>query len=413
MLDLLSTIRRKGLSLRTQSHFHFFLFLLSLGLTSTFLTSHSSAQTLNTTPSLNDQTNPVASSTPSQQVETPPKDNSSSGESKEPPPADGPLFIPTEKIEPWKAQIMPAPGTTGYSVIGMSFPQFYLPVKMVFQNNKMRPLVEIYVDFERAGWELTIDGVTPLLKTPFPYRYKLMAYLNGSVNEITFVANGPDNKQQKAKYFVVAPDAQDFEIVTPWDTMKFYLGGTYLTYRQTKMNDFYSWNALAGLAYRSPEARGKWGIAADVNLTAFRLASNQNNYGPQLVQGLGDLVYSVPWKISARDHWQALGGVSYMSVIKNGAPFGFVDLITPTIGFRVRRIIDTDSDWVLEGRYSFLGKGINFQENGWNLSLSKGWILPNLHRADLGVKIVDYQYFPAPSQSIHVQTISYTFGYSF
>lgn len=298
-------------------------------------------------------------------------------------------------------------------------PSAMLPVVMINQGKRFRPMVEISLTFDRPGWKLLIQGTTPVTPTTDKKKYKVFAYINSKINELLLVANGPEGVSESEKIYIYAPEAQEFNVITPWDAMKITIGSTYLSYKQTGFDDFYSWSGLLSVQLHSPEESSSFGLLGEINVTALTVSSNQNKYGPQLGQGILDGIYFFKWDQSSIWRIQAIAGVNYITMFSNGAPFGFKNLISPELGVRARRILDAKSDLTYEFRFLPMNSSFDLIERGFAASVSKSWILANLHRGEAGLKYNDFSYRSyrpeqeIKNQTVSCQTLSFILSYSF
>ncbi len=286
-----------------------------------------------------------------------------------------------------------------------------IPVTMIFKDQKFRPLVQIPIEFLRPGWSVFIQEK---ILVPFQNQigsYKLFAYLNSRVNEVDIVVKGPNNGIEKERIYIVAPDAQEFKIVSPWDALRLGLGSALFSYKQTGYNNYQAWTGIIAVQYHSPEEKSKFGLISDLAMTALTVSSS-NGLSPQLLQFNGDIIYFFPWSPNSRWRKQALLGLDYFTMLSNGAPFGFKDLITPEVGGRARYIVNEQEDMIFEFRYSPLNGVSNLKERGYILSYSRSWLLPNLHRIEAGIRLLDFTYQSNPNITASTQTFSFLVSYS-
>ncbi len=294
----------------------------------------------------------------------------------------------------------------------LGLPEIQLPVVMVHSGTKFRPMVEIPVSFKARGWTLFIQDKIQVTPTGEPGKFKIFAYMNGPLNEMLLVAHGPSGKKRSEIVYIYTPEAQEFNVVTPWDAVKLTIGSSYLGYQQTGYNDFYSWSGLLSVQIHSPEKASAFGYIADANVTAITLTSNQSDYGPQIIQSSLNGIYFFPWSLSTPWRIQALAGIEYSTMITNGSPFGFKDLISTELGLRSRYILNTKSDIASELRLMPLNSSMDLNQLGTMFSISKSWILSNLHRGEVGLRYYTLHYKPDPTQTVSLKTISFVISYS-
>lgn len=336
-----------------------------------------------------------------------PRQGLAEGDSASPPSTP---TAPESQPTSWVAHIM-QPKKDG-AITGLTIPQMELPVVTIKSEQRFRPMVEVPLHYERPGWKLLIQGKIPVSPGTEEGTYKVFAYMNSRISELLLVAQGPDGAKEVERIYIYAPEAMEFNVVTPWDAVKLSLGSTYLAYQQTGYNNFYLWSGIVTAQIHSPENGGHLGYLADASITALRLASNQNNYGPQVAQILLDGIYFLPWKENSRWRFQAMAGGSYTTFLSNGSPFGFNNLMTPELGLRARYLINTKSDYAFEFRYMPMSTSGFTTERGIEFAAAKSWILPNLHRAEVGIRYEDLQYHPESFESVHLNTFSFLLSYS-
>lgn len=286
-----------------------------------------------------------------------------------------------------------------------------IPVTMIFKDQKFRPLVQIPIEFQRPGWSVFIQEKSLVPSQNQVGFFKLFAYLNSRVNEVDIVVKGPNKELEKERIYIVAPDAQEFKIVSPWDALRLGLGSALLSYKQTGYNNYQAWTGILAVQFHSPEEKSKFGLISDLAMTALTVSSS-NGLSPQLLQFNGDIIYFFPWSPNSRWRKQALIGLDYFTMLSNGAPFGFKDLITPEVGGRARYIVNEQEDMIFEGRYSPLSGVSNLKERGYILSYSRSWLLPNLHRMEAGIRLLDFTYQSNPNVTASTQTFSLLFSYT-
>jgi hypothetical protein len=286
-----------------------------------------------------------------------------------------------------------------------------LPVTMIFRDQKFRPLVQVPLKFIRPGWTLLIQGKVPLTKTKDPEIFNIYAYLNGRINEMQLVAIGPNKEEESERIFIIAPEAQEYEVISPWDAVRFSLGSSLLSYSQSGFSNYNAWTGLLGAQVHSPEVGAKWGGLAELYMTVLTFESSQE-LAPQYAQGYLAGIYFLPWQPSSPWRLQVLAGLDYSTMYSNGATFGFKDLISPDIGFRGRYILNKDSDYLMEARYAPLSSSDFFDQRGFVLGISKSWILKNLHRAELGFRYLDFTYNYEGAVKVSIKSTSFVVTYS-
>lgn len=293
----------------------------------------------------------------------------------------------------------------------MRFTATKYPIYLVNSDDKFRPLavIEISLLNDPTG-ELYVDGIERLPKNPETGRHILFAYLNSKSNEVVLTYKNPEGKAAAEKIFIIAPEAQEYEVVQPSDAVRFLMGSTYLKYAQTSYTTYYSWTGLLGLRYSSPEKLSHFGINGEVDMTVLTIDSNQGGLAPQLGEVKLEGIYFDQPKSITPERFQYLAGAVYLTLLSNGTAFGFKNLIVPDVGVKYRYVTGEKSDYSVTARLALLDTSL--KDKGLELEISRSFLLPNLHRSEIGFKYLDYQYHPNEEEYIQTGYMSLFLSYT-
>ena len=109
---------------------------------------------------------------------------------------------------------------------------------------------------------------------------------------------------------------------------------------------------------------------------------------------------------------QLLGGVSFLTMYSNGAPFGFANLLAPEIGVRSRYLKNSRDAYIIDIRYTALSAPTDLGHRGLNFSFGFSRILPSFHRIEPSIGYSSYFFAPESERTVHVDVITLRIGYS-
>jgi hypothetical protein len=291
-------------------------------------------------------------------------------------------------------------------VDGLAFTPLKLKVSFNTQESDLRPTVEVHGTFTRPGWTLTgPDDVA--LKQDF----KLPVFLNGRINQLPFVARGPNGEKQRERVFVYFPDAQAYHVVSAWNDLLVSVGVGGFGYFQNGFGTYNSATAVvaARYAYDSPY---RFTVAGGVEMSALTLSSNYSGHSAQALQVNADAAYRVLKEPVTWANPQALLGVNYLTMFTNGSPFGISNLVAPEFGVRARHYFHITDALNAELRYVALDWHQPFRQNGLNFSFGWSRLLRNSHRLDFSVSLERYGYQPTGLTWIQISLGTLNVGYT-
>ncbi len=285
-----------------------------------------------------------------------------------------------------------------------------LPVMLVARQGGFRTLVDVRGRFLRPGWTISVNN-QPILPTTPEGDFSIPAYVYGKVSEFVIVANGPNKESGSERIFIYAPEAREYKQYSPNDAILIGIGGGFMHYSQTGSVYF---KALTGLVFGKlnyPTTESRWGLFVGAEATGVTIAAAPIEVGPQLVRGKADLIYRKPRKGLSRWRWEYLGGISYLTMITNGSPFGFSNLISPQFGVRGVYTAGPKTTMAIEFRYVPIKEPFKFENKGMDLEFTWSRILPNVHRLDIGFSYYNFNYHPSDDTRIDTGLLVYRIGY--
>ncbi len=293
----------------------------------------------------------------------------------------------------------------------LTFKKIKLPVILVARKNELRPMVEIEGQFEKPDWQMFVQNDSPVNKNPHGNGFLVHAFLNSQVNEIYFTAKGPNREVLTETVYIFAPEAQEFEIVSPWNAVTASAGYASFFYQQTAFGVLSSRSALIGIGYTSPEAGSRFGLTGQADMTVLNFSSEPIKANPQLIDARFGLSYRLSVAEQSRWRYRLLAGVSYLTLMSNGSPFGFADLWGPNFGLRAMYYNNIRSSFVLEMHMVPYQSVQLDRQRGLQLSATWSKALKSLRRQDISIKY-STSAFESSGQSIDVGFLSISLGYS-
>lgn len=387
----------QALTIRHRSRFIAILFfLIAVG-----LPDQSSAQDQNPTP--NSPVQPGAGAT-----------------TTEPTPAP----LPPPQRTQWVAHLMRV-RSEDRRISGLGFYSNQFPIVLVPKGSDLRPTISIEGRFANPGWTLAVrsiqDGAgfdTPIELNAQTGSFSIPLHLRGRVNELLLVAKKTGaSKDQKSnlqaeRVYIYAPEAMEFHVVSPWDNILISIGPSFLSYTQTGYGEYQSISAMLSGRYSTPEAASRWGFLANLNASLITITSSPIERGPQLIEAKLDGSYALREKADKKYRIQLLGGLNYLTLLSNGSPFGFSDLVSPEIGVRVRRIFNPVVSMVGEVRWAVMAMPPDISQRGIDASLAWSRFQGDSKRLEAGIGVFSYVFQPDTSQLIQATQITIRLGLS-
>jgi hypothetical protein len=311
----------------------------------------------------------------------------------------------------WTAEVFRKNVATG-GIVDMNLSSSKIQVVLMPRNGKLEPLVEVRGTYARPGWSLYVRSPGGKTKLSTENEFVVFAFLHARYSNLNFVAEGPDGEVETEELYVFAPEAQEFRIGELWGELLVSLGGAGFSYTQTGFTEFDSKTAVLGLNYVTPSWVSRWGWAADLNFTFLTVSSTPIHDGPELLQLKGDATYLAVPEVGRKWNLHLLAGLSYLTLLSNGAPFGFSSLIAPDLGLSAKRELKNDSAIVGSFHYVPISGIISFSEFGYDLTLGWTKTLKNLHRFEADMVISNYSWYPDSAVKIQSNLFSLRVGYT-
>ena len=296
-------------------------------------------------------------------------------------------------------------------ITSMDLSETNLPVFLITRKDEIQPNITVNGTFNKPGAKLFAQG-TELDVDSETHEFEVTMRLRGKLNECTLTAVTPDGIKETETIYIYAPEAMQFQVVSPWDRLVLSAGGAFLSYRQSGYGEYQSIGAKLGVRYTSPERVSRWGIYGNLDATVFTFASSPTARGPQLLEAKADATLKFGPKT---DRWQkqALAGLSYLTMFSNGSSFGFANLTAPEFGIRARKVVSPTKAWIIDARYVALGLPKGFDNFGLNLGLTWSKFIRDSRRIEFGVNYSGYYYPPADAQTIQLNEFTVRSGISF
>jgi hypothetical protein len=318
---------------------------------------------------------------------------------------------PTTRRTSWIAHVLRRT-PTNLRLKTLDFPETKLPVLLIARPGNLRPLVEVRGKYNRKGWTLFAQGVA-VSQSAGQSDFKFHAFLNGRINEVVLTTRGPNGEFEEERIYLFAPEAQEFSLISPWNAVVIAAGPSAIDYFQTGFGNYLAYTGSVSARYATFDGPKQLGLYASFDFTALTFASQPIDRGPQFIEGKLDATITVPFDPQQSYKSQILLGGTYVTMLSNGSPFGFSNLLSPEVGLRTRFILDPVDAVITDFRYVALGTSLGaFNENGFLINLTWSRTLMNSHRAELGLNYSSYSYHPETNATVRFNIISLLLGYS-
>jgi hypothetical protein len=324
-----------------------------------------------------------------------------------PPP---PEPAPTTRKTSWVAHVLRRT-PTNLRLKTLDFPETKLPVLLIARPGNLRPLVEVKGKYNRKGWTLFAQG-SAVSQAAGQSDFKFHAFLNGRINEVVLTTRGPNGEFEEERVYLFAPEAQEFALISPWNAVVIAAGPSSVDYNQTGFGNYLAYTGSVSARYATFDGPKQLGMYASLDFTALTFASQPIDRGPQFIEGKFDATITVPFERQQTYKSQIILGTSYVTMLSNGSPFGFSNLLSPEIGLRTRYILDPVDAIITDFRYVLLASDFNFKDRGLKFEFTWSRTLLNAHRAELGLNYTLYGYSPGESSRVDLGIISLLLGYS-
>lgn len=300
------------------------------------------------------------------------------------------------------------------SIEGFKLISNKIPISLVGKDSKLRPIVEIRAQFNHPGWILKYQNNSPVYIDPKTSEIIIFAYLNGKVNELTLKAVSSTGHVESEQLIILAPEAQEFQVVSPWNAVKLYTGSSYFSFGQTGFGSFTAISGDLGIEYKYPYKETHFGILANLNLTALTFTSTSSIHSPQIINGHFDVSYDLnffpPNYSNTMWKTQIIFGGFYSSMFSNGSNFGFSNLIGGEGGLLIQFVKSPQS--TIDFSFRLTPLSTTLSERSYEFITSYSWLLTSLHRCELGIAYTDLNYKPQSDTNIQLSSLLLLIGYS-
>lgn len=310
----------------------------------------------------------------------------------------------------WVAHILRQTETP--NLVGLNFFSRTVPVVLIPKEEELRPLVEFRYRFEREGWKISVQGEEGKLAGTEPFVYSVFAFLNSQISEITFTATGPNGEKESEVVYLFAPEAQEFQVVSTWNSLVGYFGVANLIYEQSRFGVLNAKSLLLGLNYLSADSSSRFGVLGNIQITAATFSSEPISANPQLVDGHLAGVMKLPFREETRWRYKAFVGASYTALLSNGSPFGFAALIAPEVGVIAQYYRNARTSFIIEGRAVLLENYALTKQRGLHAKLTLSETLKSARKQEWSLHLSTTNY-ESQGQQLAPHLIGFSLGYSF
>lgn len=308
----------------------------------------------------------------------------------------------------WSAELV----REGAPIPGLILIETNIPVTLVPNGGRLRPMIEIRVHYDSPGWVLFAQR-TPIAPDNIPNEFTIFAFLKAKITEVTLTGVSPKGEMVSEKILVLAPKAEELPLTGSWGEGMAGVGFASFRYTQTGFGAFVSKTAILTLAYTSPRWTSPLGLYAGAHMTMVTFSATPVNEGPQLLEAKLDATYLLNANPSDRYQNKVILGINYLTMFSNGSQFGFSNLFTPEMGFQAKYSITPSTSIMGEARYAPAGNSLNFAQRGLDLDVSICKALKALNRIELAAYYTNFAYTPSGGQSVTASLFSVQLGYGF
>jgi hypothetical protein len=289
-----------------------------------------------------------------------------------------------------------------------------MPVTMIKRGRDLQPFVQLKGSFKRAGWTLSHQSgsETRSLALGADSSFSVFVILKAELNYVFLSATGPDGRSEKQIVRIYSPDARPYKVGLNLGQFSLHAGGGAFSYFQTGFGNFESKNVVQELSYLSPIFFSRWAGALNFKSPIWTVSSAPIDASPDLLQANADIHYRaidsnfLPYRLFFR------AGMSYVTLLTYGAPFGFKNLFVPSVSsiFKYRTGAHTEIEFM--ARY-FPLEGLLALTSGFDLEVSYNMKLANLHELKLKGGIARLSYKPEATADIRARLMILSVGYTF
>lgn len=293
----------------------------------------------------------------------------------------------------------------------LEFSETQIPVLLIARPGNLRPLVEVKGKFGRPGWTLYAQN-SPVAQASGSNDFKFYAFLNGRINEVVLNTKGPNGELEEERVYLFAPEAQEFTLVSPWNSLVISAGFSSVDYTQTGFGNYLAYTGSLSARYSTFDAPTQLSYYGSLDFTALTLASQPRQSNPQFVEARLDAAWMLPFAPNQSWKTQVLAGGFYSTMLSNGSVIGFSNLLAPEIGLRTRYILSPFDALISDFRFVMLSSNFDFVDRGFLASLTFSRNLINSHRMELGFNYSNTSYQASDTARVSYGVLSLMLGYS-
>ncbi len=290
--------------------------------------------------------------------------------------------------------------------------QVQLPVYLVPQGESFRPMVKMKLDYNKPGWQLFLSDKEPVRRLDAEGTHVVYAYLRSRISTLFLTSVGPENEVQTETFYLFAPEAREFKMVSLFDSVFFSIGHSYLIYRQTSFGTFVSQAMLVGVKYITPEKGRKIGYFADANLTLFTYSSSPVDENPQFFDARAGASLLVKLTKNPKYRSRLTFGASTINLFSLGSSFGFSGLYGANFGLRTELYRSAKDSYSAELQITPYDFSDPFGERTIKLNLDWTKNLNNLRRLQYGLSYASHK-FSDKNESINADQFNAFISLSF
>lgn len=288
-----------------------------------------------------------------------------------------------------------------------------IPVFLIPKADSFRPLVQLKLNFKKKGWKLLDSSGQPIRKAKGANEYILYAYLNSRISTVDLIAKGPEKGQEQLeKIYLFAPEAREFKTSAVLNSVQFFVGHTYLNYRQRSVGKYVANSLLLGAKYMSPEKGEKIGYLADVSSTVYTYDSSPIQRSANFLEGRAAATYKLKLFKDPQKRSRVFAGVSTINLFSLGSAFGFSGLYGPNLGLRTEYYKTGVNSYTAELQFTPYEFKDPLAERSLKLSLEWNKNLDSTRRAQLGLSYANHE-FTAGVDEFSAHLLSVYFSLSF
>lgn len=299
-----------------------------------------------------------------------------------------------------------------HKISDLNFEFKKVPVFLIPKAESFRPLVKLNLTFEKEDWELFNNDGTVVKKSEDGKERVIYAYLNSRISTVPLTAKGPDGEEEAETIYLFAPEAREFKTVAVFNSVQFFLGHTYLSYKQKSFGTFISNSLLVGVKYISPEKGKKRGYLADASSTIYTYHSSPLKRSANFLEGRAAATYKVKVFKDPKYRSRIFAGLGTINLFSLGASLGFSGLFGPNLGMRTEYYKTGVTSYGFEFQYMPYEFKNPLSERTFKLSAEWTKNLNNTRRAQLGLSLANHQ-FESGVDEITANMVSLYFGMSF